>query len=66
MLHNFQRRFFSSIQISKFDGKDAPFLANVYKTLKNNLALHMKENKKTSLTLSEKILYSHLENPSQK
>lgn len=66
MLHYFQRRFFSNIQISKFDGKDGPLLTNLYKTLKNNLAVHMEENKKTSLTLSEKILYSHLENPRQK
>ena len=61
-----QTRFFSKIRISKYDGKNSPFLKDLYKKLETNLKIYKKENKKTSLTLSEKILYSHLENPKQK
>ena len=62
----FQRRFFSKIQISKYDGKGGPFLKNIYEKLESNLNLYRGEKNMIPLTLSEKILYSHLENPNQK
>lgn len=63
---SFRRRLFSTIRISKFDGENSPSIKTLYKKLEHNLRIYMKENNKFSLTLSEKILYSHLEDPKQK
>ena len=56
---SFRRRLFSTIRISKFDGENSVSIKTLYKKLEHNLRIYMKENNKFSLTLSEKILYSH-------
>ena len=62
----FQKRFFSKIQISKYDGTGGPILKQVYERLEKNLNLYKGNKNRTPLTLSEKILYSHLDDPNQK